>query len=137
MIKITNIDLNSVNLFLKEAKLSGQVSRFRTRLIKKIDAKVYEIGEEERSIIVDNGAEVKDNGQISGNGSKETFEKISKELTELRQERSIFEEDTEGQFYKLYAELCNYSELIAGEAADGYDKLMDSFEEGGYNEPHT
>ncbi|CAK8054111.1 DUF1617 family protein [Eupransor demetentiae] len=134
MIKIKNYQLENVALFLKNAKLTGQVSRYRTRLLKKIVARIQELAEEEANIVTDNNFEVDEKGNIvqkvQTKDAGREMAKLNKELTEIKQERSIFEEDTEQEFSKLEGALNEYEEKLAGDEAEAYDILLDAFEEG-------
>lgn len=134
MIKIKNSKLQSIANFLKDAKLAGKVSRYRSKLLADIEAKMMELAKDEQNIVKESGATINDEGNITDFPDDDSRLLLQKELTDIRFEQSIFNEKIVGQFSALYIAMCEYSEPLAGQDAQAYDDLMEVLEEGGYDE---
>ncbi|CAK1237462.1 hypothetical protein R54839_PPFHFPJH_00733 [Fructobacillus fructosus] len=134
MIKIKNSKLQSIANFLKDAKLAGKVSRYRSKLLADIEAKMMELAKDEQNIVKESGATINDEGNITDFPDDDSRLLLQKELTDIRFEQSIFNEKIVGQFSVLYIAMCEYSEPLAGQDAQAYDDLMEVLEEGGYDE---
>lgn len=134
MIKIRNSKLQSIANFLKDAKLSGKVSRYRSKLLADIEAKMMELAKDEQNIVKESGATINDEGNITDFPDDDSRLLLQKELTDIRFEQSIFNEKIVGQFSALHVAMCEYSEPLAGQNAQAYDDLMEVLEEGGYDE---
>ncbi|GAP01911.1 hypothetical protein FFRU_160050 [Fructobacillus fructosus] len=134
MIKIKNSKLQSIANFLKDAKLAGKVSRYRSKLLADIEAKMMELAKDEQNIVKESGATINDEGNITDFPDDDSRLFLQKELTDIRFEQSIFNEKIVGQFFALYIAMCEYSEPLAGKDAQAYDDLMEVLEEGGYDE---
>ncbi|CAK1222763.1 hypothetical protein [Fructobacillus fructosus] len=134
MIKIKNSKLQSIANFLKDAKLAGKVSRYRSKLLADIEAKMMELAKDEQNIVKESGATINDKGNITDFPDDDSRLLLQKELTDIRFEQSIFNEKIVGQFSALYIAMCEYSEPLAGQDAQAYDDLMEVLEEGGYDE---
>lgn len=134
MIKIKNSKLQSIANFLKDAKLAGKVSRYRSKLLADIESKMMELAEDEQNIVKESGATINDEGNITDFPDDDSRLLLQKELADIRFEQSIFNEKIVGQFSALYIAMCEYSEPLAGQDAQAYDDLMEVLEEGGYDE---
>ncbi|MGQ2227092.1 hypothetical protein ACT5YR_07530 [Fructobacillus fructosus] len=134
MIKIKNSKLQSIANFLKDAKLAGKVSRYRSKLLADVEAKMMELAKDEQNIVKESGATINDEGNITDFPDDDSRLLLQKELTNIRFEQSIFNEKIVGQFSALYIAMCEYSEPLAGQDAQAYDDLMEVLEEGGHDE---
>lgn len=134
MFKIENGKLQPIANFLKNARLTGKVSRYRSKVLAEIEAKLMELAKDEQKIVKDSGASINDEGNITDFPDDDSRLLLQKELTDIRFEQTIFNEKIVGQFSALYIAMCEYPEPLAGQDAQAYDDLMAVLEEGGYDE---
>ncbi len=124
-------DLAAIATFLEEVPLSGSVSRGRTKLLNDIKEGIKELQIDERSLLSELGATVKNGGSTIDFESQEDKESFLRSQQELYDEEVIVSEKVVGQFNNLQDSLEKYEGAVSGVSAEGYDKILTLLEQEG------
>jgi hypothetical protein len=128
---IKNMYLQSSVELLYRMTLRGKQSRHRSKLVRILNEKVKELGENEIELIkeytgVDENGNPKRNEQ--GNFDVDDVFKFRKDQQELLEEEVFIEGEGNREMIKTVKEiLSNYDEEIGGEKADAFDYLCEAF----------
>ncbi|WP_258832829.1 hypothetical protein [Peribacillus frigoritolerans] len=128
---IKNMYLQSSVELLYRMTLRGKESRHRSKLVRILNEKVKELGENEIELIkeytgVDENGNPKKNEQ--GNFDVDNVFKFRKEQQELLEEEIFIEGEGNREMIKTVKEiLSNYDEGIGGKEADAFDYLCEAF----------
>lgn len=121
-------DLEQIYQFLDQLTFKGAASRPVTKLKHAIQAVLSELLEDEIKLVEENNGEIGTAGKVTFPDAESQFV-FTKAQQALRQELSIFEETTQGQFQRLYDSLMTYDKELSGQDADAYELLLEGLEE--------
>lgn len=127
-IKVQNNQLGRIILFLKDLNLKGKASLGRTKLKKKLEKKSEVYGEDQVDIINIYATWTnREAGQYKWNPDQvEEGKEVMKALDDREVEVDLFEYS--GYIEPLKKAVLDFDEEVAGDRADGWDDLVDAFE---------
>jgi hypothetical protein len=132
-VKIENEKLGQAISLLFNMPLKGKQSRHRSKLIKLLDARLKEVGEQELDLIkeytgVDEEGNPKRNSD--GNFAIDNPKEFKDQQDELFKEAYVIDGgDAHGMLKTVKDVLLNYDGELSGQEAEVYDYLCDAFEQ--------
>ncbi|WP_437828931.1 DUF1617 family protein [Niallia taxi] len=131
--------INDIVEFLYNLTLKGKQSRHRSRLVKTLQEKWKQIGEEEMELLKEfAGVDEEENPKTKDDGKSFDIDDIkgfTQQRKELFDEHFILEGGEASGYLRTVKEfLFSYDETVSGKTAEIYDYLCEAFENGNQEE---